>query len=243
MNAYLLAAGNGSRLGKLTLDTPKCLLPVGGKPILEWWLDAVFATEEFRKVYVNAHHLADHVERWIWRYAEKNDVRVEIIDERSGLLGTGGTLFWHGDSSDEFMAVYTDTFSRRAMGKLFEILDIWWTEPDETLAGLLAFDSPKDGSSGSIQTNKDGEVVEFREKADREDAWSWAGVMFGRKEFFSHIRQGDIDLARDVFPRLNGRMRVLAKVDAYDIGRGAEHYERFNREFDFHGFEKSALQA
>lgn len=43
MKALILAAGIGSRLGEITKDLPKCLLPVCGKPILEYQLDALLA--------------------------------------------------------------------------------------------------------------------------------------------------------------------------------------------------------
>lgn len=39
--AVILAAGRGSRMGNLTLDCPKCLLPLAGKPMLQWQLDAL----------------------------------------------------------------------------------------------------------------------------------------------------------------------------------------------------------
>jgi len=43
MKALILAAGIGSRLGEATKDLPKCLVPVNGKPILEYQLDALLA--------------------------------------------------------------------------------------------------------------------------------------------------------------------------------------------------------
>ena len=42
MRALLLAAGIGSRLRPLTDTTPKCLVPVHGRPLLDYWLDLVF---------------------------------------------------------------------------------------------------------------------------------------------------------------------------------------------------------
>lgn len=243
MNAILFAAGNGMRLRPMTKDIHKCLLPVGGKPMLEWWLDAVFASEAFKKVYVNIHHLADQVDYWISHYEETKDVIVERIDERTGLLGTAGTLFWHGDSSEDFMAVYTDTFSRAVIGHLLDILDRWWTEPDETLVGLISSDSPRDSSAALIKTNLHKEVTDFVEKSTSNSGDAWAGIMFGRKEFFGELNQKDRDLARDVLPRLKGKMRIIAHVDAYDIGRGIEYYERFNHGFDHSGLKKAALPA
>ncbi len=43
MKALILAAGIGSRLGEITTELPKCLVPVNGKPILEYQLDALMA--------------------------------------------------------------------------------------------------------------------------------------------------------------------------------------------------------
>lgn len=43
MKAFILAAGIGSRLGNITRNLPKCLVPVAGKPILEYQLDALLA--------------------------------------------------------------------------------------------------------------------------------------------------------------------------------------------------------
>nr|HPJ97492.1 NTP transferase domain-containing protein [Syntrophales bacterium] len=37
MRALLLAAGLGTRLQPLTRDIPKCLIPIDGRPLLEYW--------------------------------------------------------------------------------------------------------------------------------------------------------------------------------------------------------------
>lgn len=43
MKAIILAAGRGSRMGSATDDVPKCLLPLGGRPLLEWQTEALHA--------------------------------------------------------------------------------------------------------------------------------------------------------------------------------------------------------
>jgi len=48
MKALLLAAGLGTRLRPLTDFLPKCLAPIGGRPLLEYWLASLFALESRR---------------------------------------------------------------------------------------------------------------------------------------------------------------------------------------------------
>ena len=63
MDAILLAAGLGTRLRPHTLKTPKPLLPVQGRPILDWTLGALPA--EVDRVVVVAHYLAEQVEAYL----------------------------------------------------------------------------------------------------------------------------------------------------------------------------------
>ena len=56
--AFILAAGRGERMRPLTDVTPKPLLPVGGKRLIEWHLEAL-AKAGVRRVVINIAHLAD----------------------------------------------------------------------------------------------------------------------------------------------------------------------------------------
>ena len=60
MKAFLLAAGVGSRLRPITDTIPKCMVPIGGQPMLDIWLDA-FDRAGVDEVLVNLHHLPDVV--------------------------------------------------------------------------------------------------------------------------------------------------------------------------------------
>ena len=87
-NAVLLAAGTGSRLRPLTDHWPKCLMPVHGKPLLEYWLSDLFETNPDR-IFINTCYLSDVVESYLAR--DQFLGRITIIREKE-LLGTGGTL-------------------------------------------------------------------------------------------------------------------------------------------------------
>ena len=44
VKALLLAAGLGTRLSPLTDNWPKCLMPIGNRPLLEYWLETLYLT-------------------------------------------------------------------------------------------------------------------------------------------------------------------------------------------------------
>src|SRR5260370_6744931 len=63
MDAILLAAGLGTRLRPHTLHTPKPLLAVRGRPILDWTLGALPAAID--RVIVVVHYLAEQMEQYL----------------------------------------------------------------------------------------------------------------------------------------------------------------------------------
>ncbi|MEZ5891917.1 MAG: nucleotidyltransferase family protein [Parvularculaceae bacterium] len=86
--AMVLAAGLGTRMKPLTDKTPKPLIPVAGKPLIDYALDR-FADAGVARAIVNVHYLADQVERHV---AARCAPEIVLSDERDLLLETGGGL-------------------------------------------------------------------------------------------------------------------------------------------------------
>lgn len=84
--AFILAAGLGTRLRPLTLSTPKPLLPVGGRPMLDHVL-ALARAHGHREVVVNAFWLPEQVTAWA-----RDKEGVTVVVEAPHILGTGGGL-------------------------------------------------------------------------------------------------------------------------------------------------------
>ncbi|MEO1694512.1 MAG: nucleotidyltransferase family protein [Pseudomonadota bacterium] len=84
--AFVLAAGLGSRMRHLTQATPKPLIEVAGRSLLDRVLDGLVAAG-VNKAVVNVHYLADQIETHL---AQRDDPAIVISDERGERLETGG---------------------------------------------------------------------------------------------------------------------------------------------------------
>ncbi|MCA1749969.1 MAG: nucleotidyltransferase family protein [Parasphingopyxis sp.] len=85
--AMVMAAGLGKRMRPLTATTPKPLINVSGRPLLDHVIDRL-KDAGVGKVVVNVHYLADAVEAHLGRI--QSGIDIAISDERGELLETGG---------------------------------------------------------------------------------------------------------------------------------------------------------
>ncbi len=86
----ILAAGLGSRLGQLSVQRPKPMLPICGTSLVRWsvlWLRA----QGVREIVINLHHLGEQIEEDVGD-GSKLGVAIAYSREREQLLGTGGGL-------------------------------------------------------------------------------------------------------------------------------------------------------
>lgn len=89
MQAMILAAGLGTRLKPLTDETPKALIEINGKTLLEIAIRNLI-DHHFHKIIINVHHHSEKVKQFI----ESNTFAADIIisDESDLLLDTGGGI-------------------------------------------------------------------------------------------------------------------------------------------------------
>lgn len=90
MNAFILAAGLGTRLKPLTDHMPKAMVPVAGKPLIEH-LILKLKKSGFQHIVVNVHHFAQQIIDFI-NANQQFGIDIRISDEREQLLDTGGAI-------------------------------------------------------------------------------------------------------------------------------------------------------
>jgi len=190
--AMVLAAGLGLRMRPLTDSTPKPLITVGGKPLIDRVLDRL-AEVDVEMAVVNVHHFADQVE---WHLAGRRAPRIVISDERDELLDTGGGVvkalpslgtapFFHLNSD----AVWIDGVKPNLI-RLAEVFD-----PDRMDALLLlaaTSTSVSYGGRGDFAMAPDGRLSRRRER--EVVPFVYAGVAIFNTSLFAAAPPGAFSL-------------------------------------------------
>lgn len=102
----IMAGGLGTRLYPLTKDSPKPLLPVGGKPILETIIDT-FSKNSFKDFIISVNYKADMIKSYFGD-GKKFGVNIQYIDEKKR-MGTAGSLtLMKGQLTESFFVVNAD---------------------------------------------------------------------------------------------------------------------------------------
>lgn len=172
--AFLLAAGKGTRMRPLTLETPKPMIEIGGRALIDRILDVLVAAG-VRRAVVNVHWLADRLEAHL---AARSDIEIAFSDERAELLETGGALARARPllGSDPILIVNTDAIWGPADAEPIRALAAAWdpAEMDELLlladtGRSLGFAGPGDffrGPRGALARRGRAETA----------PWAFAGV-------------------------------------------------------------------
>ena len=230
MKAFLLAAGVGSRLRPITDTTPKCMLAIGGQPLLDIWLDA-FDRAGVDEVLVNLHHLPDVVRNHLKaRAGSLQPPAVRTVFEPE-LLGSAGTLAANRtwvDGEEMFLACYADNLTDFDLRSLAET-----HQAHGAIATLTVFHSERPSAGGVVELDAAGTVVGFTEKPSQP-----VSDLVNAGMYALHPRVLDEiggppprDIGYDLLPRLVGRAKAMP-VEGYfrDVGTVAA-YQRAEQEW------------
>lgn len=220
--AFVLAAGVGSRLETLTREKPKCLLPIQGKPLLQIWLE-LLRSQNVTRVLLNTHWLHQQVEAFVAEWQRCNpSPRVTLFHEPV-LLGSAGTIRANRNwvtPGDPFLILYADNLTDVPVGKL---VDCHLRHGLPFTLGVFRTAYPT--QCGIAEIGPDDMVIGFVEKpAHPKSEWAAAGVYVADERIydmflpFQDIEKG-LDFGFHVIPNLTGRMKAYYIHDfLMDIG-------------------------
>jgi mannose-1-phosphate guanylyltransferase len=205
VKALVLAGGLGTRLRPLTERVPKCLVPIGGRPLLDYWVDSL-AAAGIREGRINTHSLAESVRGYLSELSGSGPLDLRESYEPV-LLGSAGTVAANvdlADGADHIVIVYADGLSDLDLRPL-----IGFHERHGDPLTMMLYRSPNPRACGIAELDGEGRIVEFVEKPERPKSdLANGGIYVLRADAYREIAgMGAFDLGFDVLPRFVGRMR------------------------------------
>ena len=199
MKAFILAAGKGKRLGHLTKDTPKPMLMLNGKPILEHNI-LMCQKAGVQDIFINLHYLPDKITSY---FGDGTKLGVNInYNIEPIILGTaGGILFFLEKISDEpFYVIYGDTYTE------FDLRDLKIYHESVKSEFTIAMHWTNDiRQSGLVELDQDGMIINFIEKPkfnSIEGGWVNSGIYFINPGVIDNMVRKHSDFAYDVIPKI-----------------------------------------
>ena len=218
MKAFLLAAGLGTRLRPITREIPKCLVPINGKPLLEYWLESIFSSG-IKECLINTHYLSKKVTDYIANSKYKNDIK--IVHEKN-LIGTAGSLKKNIDffENSSGLLIYADNFTTYKLGNFLKNSALM---PKECIMSMLTFECEDPSQAGIVKLNNKNIMLDFKEKPLKsKNKLANAGVFFMTTEFIKYIKSLNeeiFDFSVDVIPKFKNKIFCIKTKDIfYDIG-------------------------
>lgn len=231
MRALLLCAGLGTRLRPLTEFLPKCLVPINGRPLLDFWIDSLLS-QGIEEILINTHYHADLVEDYLKRSSWH--MRVSLVYEER-LLGTGGTLLANRAFFEDkrTLLVHADNLTRFDCQHFKRYHD---ARPSTAALTMMLFRSPAPSTCGIVELGDNGIVQAFHEKVPNPPGnLANAAVYLLEPEvitFMDKLGKTEIDFSTEVLPYFVGRMATCLNESYHrDIGTIAS-WQEAQKDFD-----------
>ncbi|MBU0759628.1 MAG: nucleotidyltransferase family protein [Candidatus Omnitrophica bacterium] len=168
MKVLLLAAGYATRLYPLTVDKPKPLLPIAGKPVLEHILDIIEPLKEVDEIFIVTNHkFAGHFEKWSKGYKSSKTITVVddgtlSNDDRLGATGDIEFVIKNKGVKDDLLVLAGDNIFRTP---LKDFLDFSYSKRPSLSIGLYDVKHIELAKKyGIVSLDKNNRVLEFKEK-------------------------------------------------------------------------------
>lgn len=205
MKAILLAAGFGSRLKPITDNVPKCLLPVNGRPLMEYWIRNLKAAG-IEYFLLNLHYLSSMMKEWLTGSEFAGFVETDYEEK---ILGTGGTLLKNKYfiGREAVMLIHADNL---CFADFNAFVNAHNHRPAGTQITMMTFTTPAPQSCGIVELDEKGIVQSFHEKvSDPPGDLANAAVYIIEPEvveLMAAMKKDRIDFSTEVLPHYIGKI-------------------------------------
>ena len=239
MKAMILAAGKGTRVRPLTNEMPKPMIPIVGKPVMEYLIEEL-ARHGFDEIMINVSHLPEKIENYFGngkRFGVEIGYSFEgyIADDKihSTALGSAGGI----KRIQEFGGFFDDTFLVVCGDALID-LDLTSAVRKHWQSGAIAsictleVSPDKVSDYGVVVSDDTGKISSFQEKPSAAQALSNqvnTGIYIFEPEIFDLIPANQhYDIGSDLFPKIVQQGLPFQAINIpfnwIDIGRISDYW-------------------
>ena len=206
IKALLLAGGYGTRLRPITFTLPKCLVQIGGVPLLGHWLQ-LLEDADCNEAIVNTHYLSEQVSRFLTTQTYCKFPIKEFYEDK--LLGTAGTLIANKEvfTNSIGLLIHADNI---ISFEIKELINAHLARPDNCVLTMTTFTTDKPSQCGIVTCDESGIVQEFHEKQKNPPGNKANGAIyvFGSNFLSELVAMGPNvnDFSTQVLPNFLGRI-------------------------------------
>ncbi len=198
-DVFIFAAGRGKRMMPLTKETPKPLLQVAGKSLIEHHVQGL-AKEGFKHIIINIDYLGEQIIEKLGD-GQQWGIDIRYSDEReSGALETAGGIRQALPliKSDHFLCInadiWTDFDIKHLLAHHQRALDT--SGPQAINATLVLIQNPSHNADGDFGLNPQNNcVLSKNTHPELQEVYTFSGIACYRKQAFVHLAEGKRPLA------------------------------------------------
>jgi len=198
MKAIVLAGGYAKRMWPLTLETPKQLLPIAGKPMIEYVLEELELIEDIDKIYVSTNQkFASKFHEWFNNRENKKDIELFIEpttseEQKLGSIGALDFLIKEFGIDEETLVIGGDNLFEFKMVDLIRHLE-------KKNANIIVLDEVENLEEakqfGVAEVDENHKILSFKEKPEHPKSTLVATACYiltkrGVEEVSKYIEQG-----------------------------------------------------
>ncbi|MBU0953387.1 MAG: nucleotidyltransferase family protein [Nanoarchaeota archaeon] len=229
MKVIFLAGGYGTRLKALSYNTPKALLPLGGKPILDHLLAKVLPLKPTRIYVLTNKRFAATFEQWNDTVPSSVDVRIVVEpgtteEKKLGAIGGLGNVIEQERLADDLLVLAADNYFTCDLTQIAAAFQ----QRKAPVVGLYDVkDRTKASNYGVVSVDRYGRIIGFAEKPMQPNSTLVStGIYFLPREVLAsvlvYLRQGKNP---DAFGNFISWLSVDREVVGYTLPKGAAWFD------------------
>ncbi len=232
MKVVIIAGGKGTRMAEFIKDTPKSLIKIGEKPIVEHQIK-LLKSYGIKEIWLLLGYLGDQIKEYL-KDGKKWGVNLHYYEEKEPLGTAGAIKMLEKEIKEDFLALSGDVMMNFDVKRFIN-----WHKQKKGIASIVVHPNDHPFDSDLVETDNKGEIISLLKRPHPKGAiyrnLSIASLYIFSPKIFKYMPAGKkTDIEKDILPAL---LEFKEKVYAYntpeyfkDMGT-PERLKKVNRDF------------